>query len=154
MSTDEGLGVEDGIRSMLLLMPRMVATAKKIKVPERLRGFDLAPRHLTLLAYLLFDGPTGINALAERLEVAPTTVSLMVGDLSRQGILERHADPADRRRAIVAIADEHRAAIDAWLAQGAAAWRKALEPLTPEQRRLFVDTIAVYEREVTAARRD
>ena len=33
------------------------------------------------------------------------------------------------------------------------AWRTALEPLTPEQRRLVVDTLTVYEREVTAGRR-
>lgn len=152
MSTDEGLSVEDGIRTMLLLMPRMVATAKKIKVPVELRSFDLAPRHLTLLAYLLFDGPTGVKALAERLEVAPATVSLMVGDLSRQGILERTEDRDDHRRTIVSIAEAHRPAISGWLAQGAATWRKVLEPLTAEQRRLVVDTIATYEREVTAAR--
>ncbi|WP_106396804.1 MarR family winged helix-turn-helix transcriptional regulator [Actinocorallia populi] len=157
MSTGEpdsaGLTVDDGIRTMLLLMPRMVGAAKKLRVPPALRSFDLAPRHLSLLAYLLFDGPTGVNALAERLEVAPTTVSLMVGDLSRQGILERREDPADRRRTIVSIADGHRRSIHDWLAQSAGAWRTALEPLTPEQRRLVVDALTVYEREVTGGHR-
>ncbi|MGW4809193.1 MarR family transcriptional regulator [Kitasatospora sp. NPDC004272] len=37
-----------------------------------------------------------VGALAERLEVAHTTASLMIGDLTRQGVLERHPDPADR----------------------------------------------------------
>lgn len=40
-------------------------------------------RHLSLLAYLLFDGPMTVNDLAVRLEIAPTTVSLMVSELSR-----------------------------------------------------------------------
>ncbi|GAA2719077.1 MarR family winged helix-turn-helix transcriptional regulator [Actinocorallia aurantiaca] len=151
--TSPGLTVDDGIRAMLRLMPRVVGAAKKLEVPAELRSFDLAPRHLSLLAYLLFDGPAGVNALAGRLEVAPTTVSLMVGDLSRQGILERREDPADRRRTIVSIADGHRSAIHDWLAQSAAAWRTAMEPLTPEQRRLVVETFAAYEREVTEARR-
>ncbi|WP_245647320.1 MarR family winged helix-turn-helix transcriptional regulator [Microtetraspora niveoalba] len=154
MSTDSrgrrgsGLGVDDAIRTLLLVMPRMVGRAKRIGVPEELKSFSLAPRHLSLLAYLLFDGPMSVNELATRLEVAPTTVSLMVGELSRKGILERREDDADRRRKIVSIADEHRAAIDGWLGRGATAWRKALEPLTAEQRQLFVDTLATYEREI------
>ncbi|GAB2861103.1 MarR family winged helix-turn-helix transcriptional regulator [Actinocorallia aurea] len=148
-----GTSVEDGVRAMLRLMPRMVATVKRIKVPPALGGFDLAPRHLSLLAYLLFDGPTGVNALAERLEVAPATVSLMVGDLSRQGILERGEDPGDRRRTIVSIAEAHLPAIREWLAVGAEAWRKALAPLTAEQRTLVVEVMAAYEREASAARR-
>ncbi|MEU8776929.1 MarR family winged helix-turn-helix transcriptional regulator [Streptomyces sp. NPDC048606] len=130
-------------------MPRMVAQVKKIPVPEALRSFALAPRHLSLLAYLLFDGPMTVNELAARLKVAPTTVSLLIGDLSRKGILERREDEADRRRRIIAIAADQQPAITAWLAPGAAAWRTALAPLTPDQRRLFVDTLLAYEAAVT-----
>ena len=148
MST-EGLEVDDAVRTMLLLMPRLVGRAKRMGVPDELRDLELAPRHLSLLAYLLFDGPLGVTELAERLEVAPTTVSLMVGDLSRRGVLTRDADPADRRRAIVAIADGFRPAIDAWLSRGAGAWRTALAPLTAEQRRLVVATLRAYEEAVS-----
>ncbi|WP_230465533.1 hypothetical protein [[Actinomadura] parvosata] len=42
MSTD-GLSVDDGIRTLLLLMPRMVGRAKRLKVPEELRELSLAP---------------------------------------------------------------------------------------------------------------
>lgn len=144
-TADNGLSVDDGIRTLLLLMPRMVGRAKKIKVPEELGAFSLAPRHLSLFSYLLFDGPLSVNDLAARLEVAPTTVSLMIGDLGRQGVLDRTPDPADRRRTIVSIAPAHRPAIHTWLARGATAWRRALEPLTPAERRLFVTTLAAYE---------
>jgi DNA-binding MarR family transcriptional regulator len=137
-------GVDDAVRALLLLMPRMVGRVKKIPVPETLQSFALAPRHLSLLSYLLFDGPMTVNELAARLQVAPTTVSLLVGDLSRKGILERREDEADRRR-IIGIAADQRPAIAAWLAPGAAAWRKALAPLTPDQRRVFVDTLLAYE---------
>lgn len=143
MST--GLEVDDAIRALLLLMPRMVGRIKRIKVPDELRSMALAPRHLSLLSYLQFDGPMTVNELAERLEVAPATVSLMISDLSRKGILERREDDNDRRRRIVNIAEEHRAAIDEWLARGATAWQKALRPLTPEQRQLFIDTLRAYE---------
>jgi DNA-binding MarR family transcriptional regulator len=143
MST--GLGVDDAVRALLLLMPRMVGRVKRIRIPDELQSLQLAPRHLSLLSYLLFDGPMTVNELAERLEVAPATVSLMIGELSRKDILERREDEADRRRRIVSIADTHRCAIGDWLARGATAWQKALEPLTPEQRQLFVDTLRAYE---------
>ncbi|MGV9263509.1 MarR family transcriptional regulator [Kitasatospora sp. NPDC003701] len=143
-------GVDDAVRALLLLMPRMVGRVKRIPLPEALQSFALAPRHLSLLSYLLFDGPMTVNELAGRLEVAPTTVSLMVGELNRQGILERREDEADRRRRIVAIAPDQQPAIAGWLAPGAAAWRTALAPLTPEQRRMFVDTLLAYEAAVTA----
>jgi hypothetical protein len=51
-------------------------------------------------------------------------------------------------RTILSIADEHRQAIEDWLARGATAWRAALEPLTPEQRQVFIDTLKAYERGV------
>ncbi|NUT51711.1 MAG: winged helix-turn-helix transcriptional regulator [Saccharothrix sp.] len=126
-------------------MPRIVGRAKRLKVPAELESLALAPRHLTLLSYLLFDGPATVNDLATRLEVAPTTVSLMVAELSRKGVLERREDDEDRRRRIVSITDAKRPAIDAWLARGARAWRAALEPLTPDQRRVFVETFKAYE---------
>jgi DNA-binding MarR family transcriptional regulator len=132
---------------MLLLMPRVAARIKQIPIPEQLQSLSLAPRHLSLLAYLLFDGPMPVNQLAARLEVAPTTVSLMVSDLTRQGVLQRHDDPDDRRRTIVAITDdaETRAAIEGWLANGATAWRDAFEPLSEDERATFVRTIRTYE---------
>jgi DNA-binding MarR family transcriptional regulator len=155
MSTEHdsasGLSTDQAIRAMLLLMPRVVGRAKRTPLPEHLRSLNLAPRHLTLLSYLLFDGETTVNELAARLEVAPTTVSLMVSDLSRQGVVERHADPADRRRAIVSITStpDIRAAIEGWLANGARAWRKAFESLTDEERAIFVKTIRTYESETS-----
>ncbi|MFJ6372049.1 MarR family transcriptional regulator [Streptomyces virginiae] len=74
------------------------------------------------------NGPMTVNELAVRLQVAPTTVSLLVGDLSRKGILERCEGEADRRRRIIGIAADQQPAITAWLAPGAAAWRKAPAP--------------------------
>ncbi|MEQ4206975.1 MarR family transcriptional regulator [Actinopolymorpha sp. B17G11] len=145
VAADPGLGVDDAVRALILLLPRIVGRAKRARIPDELRGFSLAPRHLSLLSYLLFDGPMTVNDLATRLEVAPATVSLMVGELSRQGILERREDDDDRRRRIVSIADAHRPAIDGWLARGATAWRNALEPLSPAERRLFVHTLRAYE---------
>jgi DNA-binding MarR family transcriptional regulator len=146
-----GLSIDEATRSMLLLMPRVIGRLKRTPLPLPLQSMNLAPRHLSLLSYLLFDGSMPINALAARLEVAPTTVSLMVSDLSRQGVLERRADPDDGRRTIVAITEEPvtRKAIKGWLANGANTWRKVFDALTPEERAVFVKTIEAYEQEAS-----
>ncbi|WP_280265725.1 winged helix-turn-helix domain-containing protein [Nocardia wallacei] len=147
MSTT-GPDTDDAIRALLLLMPRLVGRAKRMQPPENLRS--LAPRHLSLLSYLLFDGPMTVNDLAARLDLAPTTVSLMVSDLTQQGVLERREDDADRRRKIISVTAEMLPSIRGWLARGADAWRVALEPLTPEQRGMFIDTLRAYEDAVTS----
>lgn len=130
---------------MLLLMPRVVGRIKRLPVPEPLRTVELAPRHLSLMAYLQHEGSLTVSELADRLEVAPTTVSLMVGDLSRRGVLTRREDDRDRRRRIVAVAPAYADAVDGWLAANARAWTAALAGLTPVQRATVVAALRAYE---------
>jgi DNA-binding MarR family transcriptional regulator len=77
--------------------------------------------------------------------VAPTTVSLMVGDLSRSGILTRQEDDTDRRRRIVAIAPGYAVPVTEWLSGSATAWTEVLAALTPTQRATIVATMRAYE---------
>src|SRR5262249_27179669 len=144
------LSVEEAVRELVRLMPRLVARAKRLPVPRQLQSLELAPRHVSLLSYLLLEGPLMVSQLAQRLQIAPTTVSLLISDLSRKGMLVRREDPDDHRRRIVDIDDGHRAAIGHWLAPGARAWRQALERLTPAERAMVVRTLLAYE----AARAD
>ena len=59
-----------------------------------------------------------VNELAARLEIASATASLMIGDLSRYGVLDRTEDPDDRRHAT---------------------------PLSPAERALVINTLKVFE---------
>lgn len=149
MSTPES--TDDAIRELMPVLPRLVGRIKRLPPPERLRSLDLTPRHLSLLSMLLLDGPLTVSQLAERLSVAPTTVSLIVGELAQKDVLHRRADEADRRRRIVDLTDDARPAVSQWLSPGAQAWRDALGPLTPEQRRVVVDTLLAYEAAFTRA---
>jgi DNA-binding MarR family transcriptional regulator len=89
-----------------------------------------------MLSLLLLDGPLTLSQLAGMLGVAPTTVSLIVSDLSRKRVLVRREDDADRRRRIIDISPESRPAIAQWLSPGAHAWRQAIAPLSPAQQRI------------------
>ena len=149
MSTPDA--TDDTVRELLLVMPRLIGRIKRLPLPDELRSLDLAPRHLSMLSLLLLDGPLTVSQLAGMLGVAPTTVSLIVSDLSRKGVLVRREDDTDRRRRIIDISPQSRPAITRWLSPGAHAWRHALAPLSPAQQRMFVDTMLRYE-DFTAAR--
>jgi DNA-binding MarR family transcriptional regulator len=99
---------DDAVRELMLVLPRLVGRIKRLPPPERLRSLELTPRHLSLLSMLLLDGPLTVSQLAERLSVAPTTVSLIVGELTQKDVLRRRADEADRRRRIVDLTDDVR----------------------------------------------
>ncbi|WP_305789751.1 MarR family winged helix-turn-helix transcriptional regulator [Symbioplanes lichenis] len=133
------------VRELLLLMPRLVGRAKRMPPPEQLRSLDLSPRHLSLLSLLLLDGPQTVNDLAAALGVAPTTVSLIVSDLSRKGVLTRSEDDTDRRRRIIDISAGSRPAISQWLSPTQAAWRQALAPLTPAEQQAVLTTLRRFE---------
>jgi len=142
---EQGRELDESVRTVMLSFTRAVGRIKRQGVPPALLDFELAPRHFTLLSLLLLDGPTTVNELAAQLEVAPTTVSLMVSDLGAKGIVDRVADPEDRRRRIVSIAADHEAALAEWLAPGTSAWRRALAPLTASERTAVVRAITDYE---------
>jgi len=140
-----GLSTDEAVRALLLLMPRLVGRAKRLPVPEQLRDLNLAPRHLSLLAHLQYDGPLTVSDLAARLEVAQTTVSLMVAELADRGVLLRREDDHDRRRRIIEITPAMKEPIAEWLGGNARAWLTALGNLTDAQRATVVDTLRAYE---------
>jgi hypothetical protein len=43
MSVSDGMTTAQAVRSMLLLMPRLVGRAKRLPIPAALRGLDLPP---------------------------------------------------------------------------------------------------------------
>ncbi len=139
-------GVTDNaVGELVLLMPRLAARLKRLPVPEPFGGWDMTPRHLQLLSCLLLEGPQSISALAEHLSIAPTTVSMIVGELNRTGVLVRRELDADRRRRIVAIDGKSRPTVEQWLSPSLRAWQHALGQLAPAQRRMLIDTLTAYE---------
>jgi DNA-binding MarR family transcriptional regulator len=48
-------------------------------------------------------GPVRLGTLSEHLRIAPRSVTEVVDALADAGLVERHADPADRRATLVAL---------------------------------------------------
>jgi len=65
-----------------------------------------------VLQHLVLAGPLTVGELAAHLDRAQSVVSDIVTHLERDGLLEREADPADRRRTLVWLTEAGRTALD------------------------------------------
>src|SRR3981081_1039269 len=112
---------EEELKSIALRIPTLFHAAKSTggapsdELKQLIGGGGLGPRHTNVLRHVMVAGPMSVSALAVRLGVALPTASLMVGELSRAGLLDRVEDTEDRRRTIVCVSPVHLAAIDAFL---------------------------------------
>lgn len=68
-------------------------------------NLDLTVPQILLLKTLIFQGPSSISDLAERLNLANSTVSGIVDRLERDGFVIRVRDETDRRIVFVQLTD-------------------------------------------------
>src|SRR5438132_14170304 len=107
----------------------------------------LGPRHVAALEQLR-DGPVTVSELASRLGLTLPTVSGVLADLDRAGLVERHADPADRRRTIVEIPEAKSAVIGQWLDGAAGPLARVLNKLSPSEQEAFLKAMDMLETEL------
>jgi DNA-binding MarR family transcriptional regulator len=115
---------------------------------RRLRAEHSFPlSHGTVLGRLDRDGPQSVSDLAGAERMRPQSMAQTVADLEAQGLVERRPDPADRRRALVALTAEGRAALlqdrgrrEGWLA-GAIA-----ERLSPAEQDVLREAVELLRR--------
>jgi DNA-binding MarR family transcriptional regulator len=107
----------------------------------------LSPRHVAALEQVR-DAPITVGELAYRLGLTLPTVSGVLADLDRAGFIERHPDPADRRRTIVQVVPAQAALIGEWLDGAAKPVSRVLDKLTPSERDAFLKAMDLLEAEL------
>ena len=107
----------------------------------------LGPRHIAALEQLR-GGPVTVSELASRLGLTLPTVSGVLADLDRAGLVERRPDPADRRRTIVQIIPGQAALIGHWLDGAAQPLARVLDKLTPAEQEAFLKAMDLLETEL------
>jgi DNA-binding MarR family transcriptional regulator len=149
----------DAALQELLQRLRPVVTALKQSGPPpddlhaAFHDADLGPRHGVVLLSVTLRGELSVSELAERLALSLSTTSLMVGQLSRAGLLERVEDPRDRRRTLVRVNETYREGLTAWLIDRIGPLRRTLQRLTPTQRAGFLEGWRILEEETAAMAR-
>ena len=112
----------------------------------------VGPRHVAALEQLR-GGPLTVGELASRLGVTMPTVSGVLADLDRAGLVERHADPADRRRTIVQFAPGQVDLIGQWLDGAASPLARVLDQLSPSEQQAFLKAMSLLETELQTQER-
>jgi DNA-binding MarR family transcriptional regulator len=118
---------------------------------EAFEAESLGPRHMPVLVNVSLGGPLSVTELADRIGLSVGTTSLLVGELSRAGLVVREEDESDRRRTLVTLHEDHRKTMDAWTGQALEPLRRALRRLSPEARANFMEGWRVLDEE---AKRD
>jgi DNA-binding MarR family transcriptional regulator len=138
----------DDVREVLWLLADVITGLKRSgshEIPDECRTpFDsgsLGPRHVPVLMTVTFMGELSVSQIAERIGLSLATTSLMVGELAREGLVERTEDDRDRRRTIVRLHPDYRAVMDGWAEDRFAPVARALGGLSPSAYAHFLDAL-------------
>ena len=118
------------------------------ELAEIFREHGLTARHGAVLPQLAVEQPLSVSELANIMGLSLSTVSELVGDLSRAGLVQRREQPTNRRRTLVSLAERHQKAVEGFVAVRAAPLLRVLDGLSPRDRAGFVAGLIAWAREV------
>jgi DNA-binding MarR family transcriptional regulator len=115
---------------------------------EAFEKSELGERHVAPLMTLVISGPASVSELADRIGLTPATTSLLVGELSRAGFVQRREDEADRRRTIVSIDPSIEEDVHPLLQQSLEPLVRGLERMSAGQRTQFLNGLRILNEEM------
>ena len=106
----------------------------------------LPPSEAELLAAVSRAKGTSVNDAAQALQLAPNTVSTLVGRLAKAGLLERRPDPADRRAARLHLTVAGHARVRQFRRHREDVLERALGTLAADERRALAAALPALGR--------
>jgi DNA-binding MarR family transcriptional regulator len=131
-----------------LKKPQPRNSPKHDELREAFDKSELGERHVAPLVALVIGGPASVSELAERIGLTPATTSLLVGELSRAGFVQRREDEADRRRTIVSLDESIEEVVRPSLGETLAPLDRALARMSAAQRRHFMGGLRILNEEM------
>lgn len=123
--------------------PSLIASELRVVLGQLVRRLRAEHRfglsHGAALGRLDREGPRSVSDLAAAERVRPQSMAQTVADLERDLLVARHRDPVDRRRVLVELTAQGRAALDedrrhreGWLSEAIAALAPAEQAVLAE----------------------
>ncbi|MEU1077113.1 MULTISPECIES: MarR family transcriptional regulator [unclassified Streptomyces] len=107
---------------------------------------DLPEAQIELLRALAAEGSLGTKVVADRLRIAPSTVSNLVKTMVASGLVERAADRADQRAVVLTPTPAALDLLDRYDRASTAALQGALAALPAADRAALRDALPVLRR--------
>lgn len=98
------------------------------------------------LMVLLRDSPNGLalNEIARAMRVSPATITGITDRLVRRGLIEREADPNDRRVIRAVLTEQGRGQLEVFTGPGRAALAETFRRMGPEAFQHWIDSVALF----------
>ncbi|MFD7436229.1 MarR family winged helix-turn-helix transcriptional regulator [Streptomyces sp. NPDC059861] len=128
---------------------RAVLTASRLLVAVSARSLAQVEERVTLpqfrmLMVLSTRGATKLVALADQLQVSPSTAMRMVDRLIAAGLADRQTNPANRRETLLQLTDEGRRTVAFVTARRRAEIATIVQRLDPDQRAALVAALTAF----------
>ena len=130
---------------------RAVLTASRLLMAVSARSLGEVEERVTLpqfrmLVVLETRGATKLVALAELLQVAPSTAMRMVDRLIAAGLADRRTNPGNRRETLLQLTEEGRRIVEDVTVRRRAEIATIVERLTPTQRLALIEALNAFNR--------
>lgn len=116
---------------------------RRLRTEDEASGLS-APR-LSALSVVVFAGPITLGDLAAAEQVRPPTISRLVKELERDGLVERFADPTDGRVQRLRATARGRRLLEEGRRRRVARLARDLATLSPADRRLLARASRLLE---------
>ena len=117
-----------------------------------LSGYQLSPAARQALAVLDGAGePLSPTEIARRLIVTTASVTSLLDTLERRGLVERRADPADRRRLLVAITPPAQDLVRQYVPEVVALQGAVMNGISEEDRQQLIAVLTRIREAIAAA---
>jgi DNA-binding MarR family transcriptional regulator len=117
---------------------------RSLRVEDRASGLS-GPR-LSALSVVVFAGPLTMSALAQAEQVQPPTITKLVREMEREGLVERVRDRDDRRVLMVGATARGRQLLEQGRRRRVVRLAAALEALPERDRKLVARAAELIDR--------
>lgn len=121
------------VRNTGYLISRLGVYAQR-QFSDRLETVGLTPRMWGALNVMTHEGALSQQELGRRIGMDPSTMVSTIDELERQGLVERHPHPSDRRAHALHVTEKGRATLQRGRRLAGQAQDELLAPLSAEER--------------------
>jgi DNA-binding MarR family transcriptional regulator len=109
-----------------------------MRFQEAMGSYKLTPTQFAALATILKHSEISQNQLGRLTAMDPSTVSLVIRKLSKEGLVESSGSQNDQRLTLIRLTDKGTRVTLPLLAVSVEVGRRVLAPLTPAEQALFM----------------
>ncbi len=139
---DGGLDDVDAVTGAVLAASRLLVAVSARSLAEVEERVTLP--QFRMLMVLFTRGATKLVALADHLQVAPSTAMRMVDRLIAAGLADRQTNPDSRRETLLCLTDEGRRTVEHVSARRRAEVAAIVERLAPHQRAALIEALTAF----------